>query len=371
MNIDIKKTMRILGVIVLSLLTIFLLQLTFGKQIDTFIKAFNNVFTPLLIALFISYLLEPVLNIFKDKLKIKRKWLCVLLTMLVLVVFLGLFFYFFFNFIYTQIVMFIAEDLETIINSIIEYLKTSDLIEILQKYFNFEQMQPIIIDAISITINVISFISGLVINIVLIPVFLFFFLSDRSKIAKGVISVVPTKFRTHLYVIGKRSNTVVHSYFRGKLISMLFIFIYFSVAFSLIGLQKYALLFSLILTVLDLIPYVGPFFGIVVPMLYSLIIKDTLFFGIWMPVVIFIVNAIGQWLQNNIIVPVLIGKEMHINALLILLSMLFFGEILGIWGIILAIPLCGIIKVIFEYFKEERLKNIKIDQKLEEVIKTE
>ena len=64
------------------------------------------------------------------------------------------------------------------------------------------------------------------------------------------------------------------------------------------------------------------------------------------------INVVFQYIQGNIIVPALIGKDMEINSALILVFMLFFGYVLGFWGIILSIPLGGIFLVIWKHIKD-------------------
>ena len=93
-------------------------------------------------------------------------------------------------------------------------------------------------------------------------------------------------------------------------------------------------------------------FKIIIPLLYSLTVPEGLLFGEWTFLAIIAVNFIGQGLQGGIIQPWIMGREVSLHPLLVLSSFIFFGALFGVTGIILAIPITGIIKVTFEYFYE-------------------
>ena len=77
-------------------------------------------------------------------------------------------------------------------------------------------------------------------------------------------------------------------------------------------------------------------------------------------VAIIVGNFAGQFFQGNILQPIIMGREVNLHPLLVLSSFIFFGALFGMTGIILAIPITGIIKTSFEYFGE--LKNNKVEK---------
>ena len=79
------------------------------------------------------------------------------------------------------------------------------------------------------------------------------------------------------------------------------------------------------------------------PILYSFTVQDTLLMGEWTFVGLIAVNIILQGIQGNILQPYIMGKEVNMHPLLVLTSFIFFGSLFGITGIILAIPITGII----------------------------
>ena len=88
------------------------------------------------------------------------------------------------------------------------------------------------------------------------------------------------------------------------------------------------------------------------PILYSFTISDQLMFNEFAFIAIIVGNFAGQFFQGNILQPIIMGREVNLHPLLVLSSFIFFGALFGMTGIILAIPITGIIKTSFEYFGE-------------------
>lgn len=95
---------------------------------------------------------------------------------------------------------------------------------------------------------------------------------------------------------------------------------------------------SLITGLLDIVPYVGPFLSVIPVVLLALIHHGR----VWM-LVAWGIFLIIQWIQNNIITPLLMEKQLGVNSILIIISALLWAVIMGFWGIILSVPLAVII----------------------------
>ena len=159
-------------------------------------------------------------------------------------------------------------------------------------------------------------------------------------------------------------DQTVTKHFRGKMITISHCH-YFSVwAFrSSLLLREisiplailYGLFFGLVLAFLDLVPYIGPTLGTILPMFFIAILCTNTKELILYPLLVLAVNFSGQWLQKILIEPIVMSKEVDLHPLLVFTSMLFFGALLGFVGFILATPICGIIKASAQYFRE--LKN--------------
>ena len=339
-----------LGIITLILISLKYATDLFGSQIDKLFTAINAIVFPLAVALFISYLLAPIVKLV-DK-KVKKRWISVIIVFALLLFILGLFIVVIGTMLYDQASLFISRDWDKIIEYIQEFTdkneRFSELYESMSSYINLDSVSPIIINVFNVFRSFISILIG----IVLVPVFLFFILNDKEKIFEGFLVVVPKKYKKNIKELGIRSNEVIEKYFNGRFTSMFIMSIFFTIVFFILGLGERSIFFGFTLGFLDIVPYVGGFVGMLLPLLYSLTVPDSLLFGEWTFIAIIISNLIGQGLQGGIIQPWIMGREVSLHPLLVLSSFIFFGALFGVTGIIIAIPITGIIKVTFEYYFE-------------------
>lgn len=129
--------------------------------------------------------------------------------------------------------------------------------------------------------------------------------------------------------------------------SVIFVLIFF-----LLGFGARSLLFGFLLGILDIIPYIGPVIGTLLPVLNTLT-DETIAFGDFAPLAVVIIVVVVNFFQSNALQPYLMGRETKMHPLLVLSSLIFFGYLFGVIGIILAIPLTGTIKTSLEYYREK------------------
>ncbi len=173
-----------------------------------------------------------------------------------------------------------------------------------------------------------------------IPIFVFLLLLLRDR------------FRTFLHLLGQGRDTAPLSvmvnisklsrrYVRGMLTVMVIFGVLASTGFLLLGL-KYAILLGFILAFLNLIPYIGALVGALLPMFVALVTKDSMLYALGALAVCLVV----QFLDNNFITPKVVGSSVSINPLVSLVALLGFGSLWGVAGMLLAIPVTGMLKVI-------------------------
>jgi putative permease len=346
------KILHYLGMITLGLLALKFLSDLFGSELSLLFSAINTIVFPLGVALFVSYLLAPIVNIIEKKFKVPYRWLSISIVFIFMGLAFSLFVFLIGDLVYKQAVILFSEDWGKIITYI--ELLIEDNVELtaiydnVKEYLSFENLSPFFFNVVGIVKGV----TGLLVSVVLIPVFLFFLLHDKSKIFEGIISVIPKKKQFHIRELGKRADVVIEKYFNGKFIMMFLMSILFSIVFYIFGFGIRSLFFGFFLGFLDIVPYVGGFVGMLFPILYSFTVADDLMFAEYTFIAIIIANTIGQFLQGNILQPIIMGREVNLHPLLVLSSFIFFGALFGMTGIILAIPITGIIKISFEYFGE-------------------
>lgn len=352
-----KKRVRILqnmGIITLVLVSLYYANQLFHTQFQIFSTAVNAILLPFGIALFLSYLLAPLVKLLEEKVKVKNKLLNVILVFLIVLIVIGLFLVIVGQIVYQQAVSFFNYDwneielyFENVINNN-SYLQEG--VSELSKYITFDNASPVIFNVV----NIIRGIGGVTVVIVLIPVFLFFLLKEKETIFAGILSIVPLKYRKDTEELGSRANTVIQKYFNGRFLSMFIMSIIFTIMFWIFGFSfDRSLFFGFTLGFLDIIPYIGGFIGILLPVLYSFTVPANMMFEEWTFVAMIIANLVLQGFQGNILQPYIMGKEVNLHPLLVLCSFIFFGALFGITGVILAIPITGIIKTSAEYFREK------------------
>jgi predicted PurR-regulated permease PerM len=185
----------------------------------------------------------------------------------------------------------------------------------------------------------------------IIPFIAFYMLKDYEKIKKAVWYITPKKWRGEGILFLRDVDKSLGSYIRGQLLVCVIIGTISALSFWFIGL-RYPLLLGLIVGVTNIIPYFGPVIG-AVP---AVIIAATM--SVKMILFVVIIIAVLQFLEGNILSPFIVGKSLHMHPLLIMFALLTGGEIGGILGLILAVPILSILKVSLLHAKQHFSKNV-------------
>jgi predicted PurR-regulated permease PerM len=186
--------------------------------------------------------------------------------------------------------------------------------------------------------NTIAFIGSLF----LVLVFIFLFLMQRNKYENFVVMLYKEEKRNEAKeMIDKISNVAQH-YLTGRLVAGLIMGILFLIGFLIIGLKN-AVILSVIVAIMTIIPYVGALIGGLVPFFIS-IIDGSFNQSVWVIIIILVVNVIDHYF----IEPYLVGGSVNISPFFTIFVLILGGLVWGIAGIILFLPLSGILKIVFE-----------------------
>ncbi len=178
--------------------------------------------------------------------------------------------------------------------------------------------------------------------LILVPVFTFFFLFYRDFFEQFLQKLFPKTEGQVLTKVMEKTGSVVQGYLVGLLVVMLIVGVLNSIGFWWIGVE-YQVFFGFLTGVLLLIPYIGIWMGALLPILLSLI---TLSPSHALAVVAWV--AAAQFIEANFITPLVVGSKVSMNPMVAMLALLC-GELLwGIPGLILALPLTAVMKVIFD-----------------------
>lgn len=141
----------------------------------------------------------------------------------------------------------------------------------------------------------------------------------------------------------KESGSVIQSYLLGMLMVTGIVSLICGIVFYFLGI-KYFLLFAVFIAVMNLIPYVGVIFSSLLLVFYVLLTTETLFY----PLATLILLWLIQLIENNLITPFVVGAKVRVNAFAVILAILIGAYIWGVSGMVLFIPMVGILKISFE-----------------------
>jgi predicted PurR-regulated permease PerM len=191
--------------------------------------------------------------------------------------------------------------------------------------------------------------------IIQIPIYVFLFLLYRDRFKKFFTSLLPN----HEGLTWKKDiDTVLKGYISGLLIVTIIISILNTVGLLILGID-HAIFFGVLSGILTIIPYVGIFIGALLPAVFALITKDSA----WYAIGVVAMFTFVQFLEGNFITPRVTGSKVSINALAAIIALLIGGKILGIAGMILAVPITGVIRVLLTYSKHLKPFVILIEDK--------
>lgn len=181
---------------------------------------------------------------------------------------------------------------------------------------------------------------AVMVYMILIPILVFFFLKDRQKILDWMGDFLPSE-RPLLRRIWGEMNTQVANYARGKVLEMLVVGSVSYFCFTWMGLN-YAALLGLLVGLSVIVPYIGAAM-VTVPVVIVAFFQWGFTSEFYY---LFAVYALIQALDGNVLVPLLFSEAVNLHPVAIILAVLFFGGIWGVWGVFFAIPLATLIKAI-------------------------
>ncbi len=320
----------------------------------------QGVIVPLLIAFFIAFLLIPFNNLL-ERIRFPRMLAAITSLVVAIVVIAGLFTLF-----GSQIQKF-SSDFDQI-SERVEELKSR------LPPFVSEKLESFSVDDITTYISentgalfarLGSFIGSFTL-VVVVPIYIVLILLFRDQLKEFVARVFktrqeeksenperknPTQVEAHhssekstdVQILIPKIRSVVQKYITGMFYVMCILFVLYSAALISLGIE-HALLFAALAAVLNIIPFVGPFLGSALPIVFALLTKDSLFY----PVAVLGAFMIIQTLEGNVITPNIVGNNVSLNPLVSLLALFVGASIWGVAGMILFIPMVAILKEIFQ-----------------------
>ncbi|MGD9200013.1 MAG: AI-2E family transporter [Chitinispirillia bacterium] len=183
--------------------------------------------------------------------------------------------------------------------------------------------------------------------VVIIPIVTFFLLVDGHLIHKAVLRLIPNNYFEMTVLLIHKITSALKFFIRGQMIDAAAVGIMTAIGLAIIGLP-YFLVIGLIAGIGNLIPYLGPVIGFVPALLVVALNQGGIsFFSVISIVIVFV---IVQFIEGTFIYPVAVGKSVDLHPLMVIIGVTIGGQLGGVLGMLVAVPLISIVKVLFEVF---------------------
>ena len=184
------------------------------------------------------------------------------------------------------------------------------------------------------------------INLLLVPVVLFFLLRDWNSLVARVDAMIPRHLHARTRRIFGEVDAVLAEFLRGQMIVMLVMSVYYSAALWMTGLEFW-LPVGVITGLLVIVPYVGAFTGILLGTIAAVLQFGAITGVAW----VWLAFAIGQLMEGMAVTPLLVGKRIGLHPVAVIFALLAFGQVFGFFGVLLALPASAALLVALRHVK--------------------
>lgn len=212
------------------------------------------------------------------------------------------------------------------------------------------KLEGLISESLSSLVGGVILVASKIVSLVLTPILVLYFLVHKKYFKEIVKKLIPRKYRDDTLYLASVIDVSLKQFIKARLIMSLYVGVLTAIVLKIMGID-FAITIGIITGLADIVPYIGPFLGYI-PAVFFAAISDPIKI-IWISILwVFI-----QWTENNVLAPKVIGENMGIHPLLILLSIIIGGGIFGVFGMILAVPLVAIFKIVTLYIIDKNRQN--------------
>ncbi|HIQ89543.1 TPA: AI-2E family transporter [Candidatus Galligastranaerophilus faecipullorum] len=187
-------------------------------------------------------------------------------------------------------------------------------------------------------------------TVLAVAIMIFYLAYDETHIRNAFIAFFPEKYKTRAGEIVDTISNRVGGYVFGQILSMAFVGFLTMIGLLLIG-HKHALILGFVTFILDIVPVIGPTIAVAAGLI------SAAGHGFLFVLLTFAIFMLVQWLENQILRPVIFGKLMDMHPLTIIISLLVGARFLGFWGVILGPAIASVICVLVDELYLKRINN--------------
>ncbi len=312
--------------------------------LGTIIFIARDIITPLVMAFFLSIILLPVYRWLRGRRV--PEGLSIVLSLLLLITIVGLVIWFFSSQISGLVSDFpqIKSNVQVHLSSLSRWVGSTFGIPVERQTSMISNYNERLLNyAGGLLGGAASSVTGILVFIGLLPIYIFLMLFYKNLLLRFVFLWFPRDTHPKVEEAMRESEIIIKSYLVGLLIQITYITILLGGILLVIGI-KHAILIGAIFAVLNLIPYVGALIGNLIGVLLTVSSTTEL----WPIFVVLGTIAVVQFLDNNILMPRIVGSKVKINALATILGVIVAGALAGVSGMFLSLPVIAVLKIIFD-----------------------
>ncbi len=324
-----------------------LVAIVFGYLVLTTGKP---ILMPLVVAAFLAIILNPLVR-WLEKWKMNR------MVAIIAILLIGLMFVPLFVFVLYKQGVAIAEDLPEITEKFMAWyqgiilfldqrlgINATEQAEYLQQGIEriFSSSGSLLQGTMNASANMLAYLA-------LMPVYIFFMILYKERFSGFLISMYKPDERNKVEEMIDKAEGVIQNYVAGLALVVSIMAILNVTGLLILGIP-YAVFFGILAALLAVIPYIGVLIGAVPPLLIAFLMTDSLFY----PIGVIVLFIVVQTLEGNFITPKVIGDKVSVNPFAAIVALVAGGFIWGAVGMILAIPLIGVAKVVVNTMKDGR-----------------
>lgn len=327
--VTVKRAIELLGLFVLG----------------TIIVAGDTIIMPLLMAFFFSLVLLPVFRFFR-KIKVPEV-IAVFLPILLLTIVVALLIWLF-----SSQVSALLDDFPKIQHTVAKHL--DDLSIWISRSFGYSpaeqvkfintQSKKLFSSLGGVLSGAAGSLSGIIIFLGLLPIYIYFSMLYRNLFIRFTLMWFSKDQHPQVEAVIRQTEVMVKSYLVGLLIQITYVIILLGGGLWLLGMPN-ALLIGIIFAFLNLIPYLGALIGNILGVLLTLASSESLADVL----IVLATITVVQFLDNNILMPRIVGSQVRINPLVSIVGIILGGAMAGLSGMFLAMPVLSILKLIFDH----------------------
>ncbi len=342
-----------------------LLSLGFLFGFYFLLQRLSGVLIPFLVAVLFAYLINPLVEFLQYKVKLKSRGLSVSVSLLLVfgtLYFLAIWLIPQFISEMSKMVELLKESLQdSSFSSLLpketlawinDYINQTDFSDLLNPQSMADTLKKVLGQAWNIFSGSVNFLIGLM-SLLIILVYLVFLLIDFKQISDGWSKLVPPNYRSQVLEVFNDLTSGMQIYFRAQGLIALIVGVLLAIGFKIIGLPM-AIIIGLFIGALNIVPYLQ-IVGLIPVALLSLLKAMETNQSFWHVIALaLIVVAVVQLIQETILVPKIMGRVYGLHPAIILLSLSVWGSLLGLLGMLVALP---VTTLLFSYYNRFVLKN--------------